>query len=186
MNTDIEKQEELGIVRIQKELHSRLSSLSKKKTTTMTALANKAIKNFLQAEEYTVEDLFEVIDKIPSLNIHKDLIKEIFEGCPSRICKDIIEIIRNKEAFFFEYSFDELAKKMISIKKDDVYGVFIHISMKEDLDVNKANNLMANIAQYFNNPKIFLRAGVKSKTNSDRLCLIVSYKKIGENKNVEI
>ncbi len=84
------------VTRIRKDLRERLSSLADKRNTTILSQLNKATEEFLQNNEYNFNDLLNVIEEIPTLRIHMELLKKEFEGCPSNLCKGLISIIKHK------------------------------------------------------------------------------------------
>jgi len=169
------KDDELVIIRVRRDLRKRLSNLAKKKETTITSLSNLAIKKFLNTEEYTFQDLMRVIDKISTIKLHREMIMKELSECHNLECKDIIEIIKDKKAFLFEEKLEDIIKKIESLKKSKLSGLFIHFSMKK-LDVNQLNEVMNKIGDIFEEIEMDIRARAKI-SKEDKILLFVAYDK---------
>jgi len=177
---DINKRETL-VMRTDKSIKDRLDKLAGKRKATLTSLINEALEIYLNNMEYTFEDVLEIIDNIPTLKIHKAKIKKEMDGCPSMMCRQIIETIKDKRVFLFEEdNLDLLVERIEKISKKDLYGIFIHITAKEK--INKVNESMQKISEILKTEKINLGAGMKGNDH-DKILLFVSYnKKDGEAK----
>ncbi len=177
------KQEELVVMRLRKDLHTRLVGLADKKCVTLTALTNAAIKRYLETHEITIKDLLEVIEQIPSLKLHKEIIKKELDGCPSTVCKQIINMVHGRRSFVFEGDFETTKAKIESLGKSNLYGLFMNISMKH-FDMNKSSDFLNQIQVMLKKNNSLLEAGLNmGNSEKDRILMFVSYKK-EDDKNV--
>ena len=172
---------EFMAIRIDKNLKDRFKNLVKKRDTTSTSLLNQAIKNFLKNNEYDFNDLLKLINEVQTLKVHYGLIKKEIQGCPNNLCAEIIEVIQDKEAFFFEESFEGIENKINSLEdKERLYGIFLHFFVK-DTDVNELNKMVSNTLKLLKDIKVNFYVGLK-KSNKDKIFMFVGYnKKEGEN-----
>ena len=117
---------EVMVMRVEKKLKERLNKLAEKRKATLTSITSEALLKFLEQEEYNFDDFMDIIQKIPSLNLHKEMIQKEMRGCPAVICKQIIDIINNNNAFVFEEEFETINKKINSLEnpKSDISGIF--------------------------------------------------------------
>lgn len=178
-----EESQNFVVTRIREDLRDRISDLAKKKGATLTSLINLAVERLLEQEEYTFEDFLKVAEEIPSLRLHQELIKKEMKECPPGVCKELIEIIKDKDAFIFEESFENIKKKIDSLEKPNLYGTYLHISIKEN-HTNQINDILKHMANTFKNSKIRGGAAIRQgkDVEGDKILLFVAYnKKEGEN-----
>ncbi len=171
---------ELMVMRIEKNLKDRLSKLANKRKATLTSLTSEALLKYLEQEEYNFGDFMELIKKIPSLNLHKDMIEKEMVGCPAVICKQAIDIIDHQNTFVFEEKFETINKKIESLKDSDISGIFLHICVQNN-HTNEINEIMKNVVNTFGN-KIKNGAAIKQNPQSENNILVfIAYnKKRGE------
>ena len=174
------KKENYVITRIREDLRSRLSNLAQKKNTTITALTNKAVETFLEENEYTFEDIEKVIDQADSLRVYKEIIKKELEDCPSSTCKDLLDIIKN--TILFQESFETIRDRINSLDKKDLFGIFLHISMK-NFEINKVNEITSYLKGYIETNSIKASAGTAKNAITNKILLFASYDKKGEKNN---
>jgi len=172
------------IMRIEKEIKERLNKLAKKRKATLTSLTREAVLKFLEQEEYNFEDFMNIVERIPSLNLHKEMIQKEMGGCPTIMCRKIINIIGNSDnVFVFEEKFETIDKKIDSLEKSkpDILGIFLHFSVREN-HTNKINEIMKKIASIFGN-KIKSGGVIKQNPQLDNkiLLFLVYNKKEGKN-----
>lgn len=179
--TKEKESKEVIVMRIEKKLKERLNKLSEKRKATITSLTSDAIKRFLEQEEYNFDDFLNLVKKIPSLNLHEEMIKKEMGGCPPIICKQIIDIIGVDNAFVFEEKFETINKKITSLEKSNISGIFLHFSIQEN-HTNEINEIMKNVVNIFEN-KIKSGAVIKQNPQSDNkiLLFVVYNKKDGKN-----
>jgi len=176
-----EKKEERDVVvmRLNRGLKERLDNLAKKRNTTLTSLSSNAIEKFLDEEEYNFQDFLSVVDSIPSLSIHKQKIEMEMNGCPPIACKQLIDIIQDREVFLFEETPESIEERIKSIDTKDLYGIFTHLTIE---DVNKVNEILKKIIEALKNP-ISLKIGFGARNNHhNRILLFVAYNKKEANK----
>lgn len=171
-----EKEEKQALVlRIPTKVKERLENLSDRRDKNLTNITNEALQYYLDHFEYTFEDLLEIAETIPSLRINKEKIKHEMKGCPSPMCKQIIDTIKGKSVFLFEEeNLDSLVKRISEIEKENLFGIFIHITSKTQEDVNKVNESLQKITEILNDIKLNLGAGMKGN-NHHKILLFVSY-----------
>jgi len=170
------------VMRIEKNLKDRLSKLAGKRKATLTSLTSEALIKYLEQEEYNFDDLMELIKKIPSLTLHKDMIQKEMTGCPAVICKQAMEIIDHHNTFVFEEKFETINKKIESLKGSDISGIFLHISVQNN-HTNEINEIIKNMNLIFEN-KIKSGAAIKQNPQSENKILVfVAYNKKEEDKN---
>jgi len=170
-----------SIVRLDESLRNRLNQLAEKKKVTLYSLTNKAVENFLSTEQYTFQDLLDLIHNIPSLQIHEVYIKKEFEDCPASVCKKIIQTIENKEAFIFEEKLENLDMKIKSFDKNKIFGLYVIFLIKNP-NLNQINESMSNIFEYFHQGDthhVLLNFDIKTdkERSQDEIILFISYKK---------
>jgi predicted DNA-binding protein len=172
-----DQDKETLVMRIEKNLKERLENLSSKRKETLTYLTSEALKKYLEENEYTFNDVLDVVEKIPSLRIQKEKIKSEIKGCPSDMCKQIINTINNKQVFLFEEDdFDALVDRIRNLEKKNLYGIFIHITSEKQEDINKVNESLQEITEILKESKLNLGAGMKGN-NHKKILLFVSYNK---------
>lgn len=176
----IKEEKDVVIMRMTKVLRERLLKLAEKRKTTLTSLTKEAVERFLDQEEYIFEDVLEVIENIPSLRVHKELIIKEMKKCPPRICKEMVETLKDKEAFVFEEKFKTINDKIKTLEKLNLYGIFLNISTKEN-HTNEINEILKKISDLFKD--IRLSAGIKESSKEDKILLFISYNKKGSDKN---
>lgn len=178
-----EPKKETLVMRIEKSLKDRLEDLSFKRNETLTHLTSEALKKYLEENEYTFKDVLDIVDSIPALKINKEKIKSEIKGCPANMCKQIIDIIKSKQVFLFEEEdFDALVKRIQNLEKKNLYGIFIHITSKNQEDINKVNESLQKISDILKDTKLNLGAGMKGNDHS-KILLFVSYNKKEIDKN---
>jgi len=167
------------VMRVNKELKKRMENLAEKRKATLTFLASEALERYLDSEEYTFEDFINLVEKIPSLNLHKEMIQKEMNGCPGIICKRIIDIIGDSNnVFVFEEKFETIDKKINSLEKSkpDISGIFLHFSVREN-HTNEVNEIMKKIANIFGNK---IKSGGIIKQNpeiNDKILFFLAYNK---------
>lgn len=67
-----------------------------------------------------------------------------------------------------------IIERIDKIEKNNLYGVFIHITSKAREDINKVNESMIKISEILKDKKLNLGAGMKSN-HHDKILLFVSY-----------
>lgn len=164
----------LVVMRAKKDFRDRMMHLAEKRKKTLTAITNEALEKFLENQEYTFNDFLNFIDTIPTLRVSREKIEDEMKNCPAIICKQIIETIKDKEVFLFEESLDTLIKRIEGIDKNNLYGVFIHLTIKEEL--NKVTEILKRISEILKNKKVNLGAGMRSNTHN-KILLFVAYNK---------
>jgi len=172
-----------SIVRLDGGLRNKLSKLAEKKKVTLYSLTNKAVETFLDVEQYTFQDVLDLIHNIPSLQIHEVYIKKEFEDCPGAVCKKIIQTVENKDAFIFEEKLENLDTKIKSLNKDKIFGIYC-IFLINSPSLNKINEHVNNIHNFFHKDKTNVLLNFDIKTDKDRtqdeVILFISYKKEGD------
>jgi hypothetical protein len=96
-------------------------------------------------------------------------------GCPASICKQIMDIIDGKEVYLFEDNFETIADRVKKLDKENLVGIFVHITVKGN-EINKVNETLKKIAEALENSKIRLSVGAKSN-NHEKMLLFVAYNK---------
>lgn len=174
---------EVLVMRIEKDLKDRLSKLAGKRKATLTSLTNEALIKYLEQEEYNFDDFMDLVKKIPSLNLHKDIIEKEMKGCPAMICKQAIDIIDHHPTFVFEEKFESIDEKIKSLEgTQDVSGIFLHISVQSN-HTNEINEILKNVLNVFGN-KIKSGAVIKQNPQSENKILVfVAYNKKEEDKH---
>jgi len=137
-------------------------------------LTNEAVANFIEQEEYDLSNILEIVDASPSLRLSRNLIEEELVNCPGPVCKDILQIIKNKEVFLFEEKFETVHKKLASLNKENLAGVFLHMAM-DVFDVNKTNEIIKGAAELLKKDKMLLKAGVRVGSKVNKILLFVAY-----------
>lgn len=172
--------EELVVIRIRKSLRERLVNLAKKKDTTLTALTNDAAEVYLQENEYTFQDFLDVLKNHPTLRVYVEMIKKEFTGCPSNLCKTIIDIIKGRNAQILSETFDTINEKIESFEKKKIHGIFLHFSMLKP-DIRRVNDTLASLQEFV---KLGIISGADihevDKAEDEKVLLFISYKKEGE------
>jgi hypothetical protein len=167
--------EDFVVLRAKEQIRDRLFELAKKRNQTLTAITDIALENFLDNNEFTFEDLIIAISKIPSLSPSVERIKNEMNGCPASICKQIMDIIDGKEVYLFEDNFETIADRVKKLDKENLVGIFVHITVKGN-EINKVNETLKKIAEALENSKIRLSVGAKSN-NHEKMLLFVAYNK---------
>ena len=172
----MEKEEkEVVVMRINKELKKRLDGLAKKRDATLTSLTNDAITKFLDSEEYNFQDLLEIINTMPSLKASVEKISQEMKGCPSFVCKQIIDIIKGKQVFLYEEDFNSIQQRLEKIDQKNLEGVFLHLTIKGN-EINKINETLKKANEILN--KIKPKIGVGAKSNDhEKVLLFLAYNK---------
>ena len=121
----------------------------------------------------------DIVQKIPSLNLHKEMIQKEMVDCPAVICKQIIDIIdKNDNSFVFEEKFETINKKINSLEKSksNISGIFLHFSVQKN-HTNEVNEIMKNILNLFGD-KIKSGGVIRQNEQLDnKILLFVIYKK---------
>jgi len=171
-----EKEEkDVVVMRIAKTLKERLDKLSKKRKSTLTFLTNEALERYLDMEEFTFEDLLAVMQDISSLSPSVEKIKNEMKGCPAPICKRIIEIIKDKQVYLFEDTISTIEERIKNLEKQNMYGMFIHFTMKND-EINKINETLQKITEFIKIDKIKLGVGARGNDH-EKILIFVAYNK---------
>jgi len=169
------EEKEVVVMRIDKSIRDRLDKLAEKRKATLTSLTNDALERFLDAEECTFQDLLEIIETIPSLRVSVNKITQEMKGCPPFICKQMIEIIKGKQVFLYEESFDSIEKRMKELDKKNLDGIFMHLTIKGD-QINKINETLKKVTEILKGNEI--RIGVGAKGNDhEKILLFAAYGK---------
>lgn len=177
-------EKEVIVMRVEKKLKERLERLKEKRKVTLTSLTSEALLKFLEQEEYNFDDFMTLVKKIPSLNLHREMIEKEMRGCPAIICKQIMDIIDDDNAFVFEEKFETINKKITSLEKSksNISGIFLHFSVQQN-HTNEVNEIMKNAVNIFGN-KIKSGAVIKQNPQSDnKILFFVVYKKEEKIKN---
>ncbi len=174
--------EEFVVMRARKEIRNKMFELARKRNKTLTAITDQALKEFLENNEFTFEDLLLVIQNIPSLNPSIEKIKNEMNGCPASICRRIMEIIQDKQVYLFEGNFEEIEERIKNLDRANLSGIFIHLTIKEH-KINKINEILKKITEILKGSKIKLHFGAKSN-HHDKFLLFVAYNK-KESENVK-
>lgn len=171
-----EKEEkDVVVMRITKSIKERLDKLAEKRKATLTSLTNEALERFLDAEEFTFEDLLAVMKDISSLTPSMEKIKNEMTGCPAPICKQAIEIIKDKQVYLFEDTLATIEERAKNIEKQNLYGIFIHLTIKGN-EINKINEALQKITDNLKNNKVKIGVGAKSNDH-EKILLFVAYNK---------
>lgn len=180
MVTDKEhkKPNELVVSRIRRDLRDRLSHLSAKRGVTISSLINESVMRFLNAEEFSFDDLMEFIHKKSSLRIHETLIEKELKNCPGPLCKEILEILSKGEPFLLEAKLKDVPQKIKELNKNKIKGIFLHIS-KEKINVDELNNTTNAIDDFVKNKKIDFKAVARESENTDSTLIFIVYKEEG-------
>lgn len=168
--------ESLGIIRIRKDLRSRLALLSKKRKTTLTSLANQAIEKFLGEEEWTFEDIIKIVEETPSLKVHKEIIKEELEKWFPGMYGGLFAILEDKVSFLFKENFDSLDERLILLSKENPFGLYIHFAMHEP-NINRVNEIIKRFEILFKGKNVKFMVDMMRTSKEERILLFVSYKK---------
>lgn len=178
-------EEKAALVRINESLRKRLSDLSNKKGTTIIALTNEAVEDFLDKNEYDYKDLMKAIEDSPSLKVQLPLIEKDFKNCPSPMCKNIIETITGRESYLFEESDTEVLERIKKLNKEKIYAIYVHFDVI-NLDMNKITETVKKISEHMGESVIKNFDVVHRKEISkERGLIFVSYKKEEEIKKEE-
>ncbi|MEK6914981.1 MAG: hypothetical protein AABW89_00370 [Nanoarchaeota archaeon] len=177
MIEDLKKtDEESVVIRLKKDLHTRLSTLAEKKSKTITALTNMAIEQFIDLHEWEFKDLEKVIEHMPSLKIHLETIKKYLGNAPSYVYRDIINVIDKNETFMFEESLENIENRINNLDRTAVNGIYIHFAMKKT-DISKISEIMKNIVGTIKSELIKVKAVALEGAEDDRILLFISYLK---------
>lgn len=170
-------------VRISRDLHERMTRVAKRERKTMTSIMGQAAEMFLNENEYSYNDLLEIIQTNPFLQFHQNTIKKEMENCPSLTCKQLIDIIKERNATLFEETFETVAERIDTLNLENIYGIFIHFSIQSG--INRVSEIIGVINEKIKDQGILIGADVRTKADQEKILLIISYKKDGDNNDQE-
>lgn len=171
--------DEFVVLRAKEPIRDRLLGLAKKRNQTLTAITDIALESFLDNNEFTFEDLLGDIATISSLVPSLETIRAEMKDCPAHICKQIRDLIKGKEVFFYKEKMDTIQKRIKELDKKNLEGIILHLTF-EGTDVNKINEMLKKVSEELKGTNVRFVAGARSNSHENILLFVAYNKKEGE------
>ena len=131
------------VLRISEDLHGEAKTLAEKRRTTLTAFAEEAIRQYIDALSYNPSILMNLVEKNPSLVLSREIIEENFSDAPVTFLKEIINEIEdsNKQVIFRKLTYSEdFEINLKNLVKEDLCKIVATVKINDSPEMQEIAN----------------------------------------------
>ncbi len=149
----------ISILRIGNKIHKEAKKIAKENNMGLTEFTEEALSKLILRYKYSYNAFMKLVEKYPRLCLSKDYISNDLKDAPSKVLKEIMELIKSGEdnVFFFKNSKLSDAERYLKNNDRTLSKLVVIVTVNSDIKIlEKAQTIPDRISELIKgNPKMF-------------------------------